>query len=203
VEGNIYFAEDLREDEEFGAVISGARWTAINEQRFLPVYEWLKSGEYSPRLEGDALEGILDDSQYRKEMERCGYIFDLARQLLLWKLVDLVTLKFEVLCSHFSRLEEKPVLQIMPVIRLVHAEPSSETDGETRMRDLLVELVAGHFWDMVAEQPSNTQHILARFPEFHAAVLERMTMIVREKHGLSVAVVEDEDEGSRAVSMEE
>jgi hypothetical protein len=180
IDSNMYFLEDLKEDEELGTVISGARWTAINELHFIPVYEWLKGGEYAPRLNGNTLEGIITAKQFSAEIERCGRIFDLARQLLLWHLVDLIAQKFDVLCSRLYELEGNVVAQIMTVIRLVYAEPSSETGGEKRMRELLIQAVADNFWDMVADQPSNMKHGLARFPQFHVAVLHRMAGVVRE-----------------------
>jgi hypothetical protein len=199
LKGNMYFIEDLRESDEFGSVISGARWIALNERRFFPVYEWLRDTEYAPRLKDNTLEGIVKDTQYASELERSGRIFDLARQLLLWDLVNLVAQKFAVLCSRFCKLKDKPVLEIITVIRLVYNEPSSETEGENHMRNLLVQLVAEFFWDLVTEQPSNLKHGLARFPEFHVAVLDRMVRLVKERHGL---IMSDGDEDSRAAVAE-
>jgi hypothetical protein len=200
IDSNMYFLEDMHEDEELGTVISGARWAAIDEHRFTPIYEWLKEGEYEPRLNGNNLDGIIKSKQFVNEVERCGRIFDLARQLLLWRLGDLVAKKFSVLCSRFCKMEEKPVAQLMIVVRLVYSEPSSETDGERRMRELLIQAVSEHFWDMATEEPSNMKHGLARFPQFYVAVLDRMARMIERKLGLKVSDMDDED--SKAVSVE-
>ncbi|KAF2432841.1 hypothetical protein EJ08DRAFT_117356 [Tothia fuscella] len=87
---NSYFIDDAREDEIYGTVISGSRWRAISEDDFIPVYEYLKEGDYNPPLaeEDDSLSGVDTDDDYGKEIARCGEVFALARQMLLWDLVS-------------------------------------------------------------------------------------------------------------------
>lgn len=89
---------------------------------------------------------ITSAEQHASEIERCGKIFDLARQLLLWDLIDLVTEKFDILCKTVVQADDdKPFVHVLNVARVVYGEPSSEMEGETLMRGLLVQFVAENF----------------------------------------------------------
>ena len=172
LKGNIYFIDDLREDDELGTIITGSRWAEIQPERFNPIYEWLKYGEYTPRLIGNELEEVNTDAQHATETVRCGTIFTLARQLLLYDLLNLVTRKFAIL--------RNPPLQTLIVIRLVFGEPSSETEAEEEMREFLVKEVTGKFWEYAERQPRNLRSTFEMIPNFHREVL---TMMLKELDG--------------------
>lgn len=174
IKNNTYFGDDVLPDAGDELVIGGARWQAIFPDRFEPVYEWLKYGDYDPEIheDCDSLEGITTDLDHEIALRRCGRIFNLARQLRLLELMDLVRHKYMLL--------KKTPQEVLTVVNNVFDEEYDGSYEDQVMRDLLVKEVADNWPVYVVTQ---WRQILRQIP-FRTSFYKQVQLRDEQAHGL-------------------
>ncbi|KIW08346.1 hypothetical protein, variant [Verruconis gallopava] len=150
--GNVLFIEDAQIVDGLGTVVTGARWARITPDAFWPVYEYLKYGDYRPRMVGDQIEEV-EEGGHGGEIVRCGQAFDIARELQIDELMSLACRKFRIL--------NKGPAAVMMAARLVFKREPDETIHDALMRELILDEIDSNY-QRYFKQQSREIFILAR-----------------------------------------
>lgn len=166
-------------DPKQGWTISRPLFDTINPDHFRPVAEYLNRGDYAPDLVGRDtaaahLVGVKTKEQKAAELIRCGVIFNIARDLQLSDLIELVVKKMKLL-------RPWPPLELTMVLTWVLEDASTGFEADDELRSLLEEYMADNFWEFVQAQTSNLSRTMNGHPDFQAAVMARVAENAKAK----------------------
>lgn len=159
------FLDNIKQREEDGQwYISRSPFFEFNIRDFDPVAEFLRGGEYRPRLVDDgthqaALEDVNTAEAVKREVFRCGSTFQYAGRIKMHDLQRLAVRKLRVINQY-------PSEEILHVAKIVYAHTPADSDPEATaaIRDLLECHIANNFW-RIADTELVT---LTRIMEEHA-----------------------------------
>lgn len=174
--GNSYILEDAVESDTLGAIVTGARWTRVKPEQFRPVYEYLKRGDYRPRIRHGKLDGSSNTpGDYGREIVRCGQTFNLARDMKLEELMDLVCRKFDLL--------EKQPLGVLFAAKAVFKTEADGTELDAKMRKMLVQDAVDNFPAYQIQEAKEFWKLQDKAPEFVYDVIEQFAAKLKKERG--------------------
>ena len=133
--------------------------SSMSWQDFQPVGHFLERQEYSPNLLDDGtdyarLEGNFTSATRASEIERCGTIHCIARQLEMEQLQNLSFRKLRALAVTVGTKERLSLKSILVVTRDFFQIASAE------LQQFLTQFLAEHFWDLVWLQTEKTREVM-------------------------------------------
>jgi hypothetical protein len=182
VRGNSYILDDTVHDNDIGAIVTGARWARLKPKKFQPIYEFLKHGDYHPLLRGKQLDGLSEESHdHGREIVRCGQIFDLAREIQIENLMELVCRKFQLL--------KKDPLAVLFAAKAIYKVETTGSEHETTMRDLLTDTVARDYEKYMLNHAADFFKQQKGTPQFGLDIMEKYLEIMKKQAGDQDAMV--------------
>jgi hypothetical protein len=173
--GNSYILEDAVENNTLGAIVTGARWTRLKFEAFRPIYEYLKYGDYSPRVRDGRLELNNTPEDHGREVVRSGQIFCLAREMQLEELMGLV-------CRKFKLLKKQP-LSVLFVVKPVFKIEADGTEFDSKMRQMLIQEAAENFPAYQTKQAEKFWTLQKTAPDFVRDVIKQVATRLEKRHG--------------------
>ena len=165
---NTYIVQDTVQSNNLGAIVTGSRWNRLKSADFRPVYEYLKYGDYRPRLQNGKLVGLAKTpGSSGREALRCTQVFAQARDLHIDELMSLAVRKFQVL-------PKQPLSIILGVPSVFKSQPDG-TKEDKLMRQVLIEDAATNFRVYMSEVGTKFWALQKKYPEFVSEVLKRVS----------------------------
>ncbi|KAJ9649663.1 hypothetical protein H2199_000442 [Coniosporium tulheliwenetii] len=165
----LHLTECMTWDDTLGWHITRPLYSAFTVARFHPIAEFLTHGDFSPKLLDDddpkpRLDGVESITQKADALLDCGRAFNVAREVQLPEMMQLVVRKICVL-------RPWPAAEVLMVTNFVFHEPPTGLDADDDLRKLLCNHIAKDFWDINSTQAKNLRMMLTRYPELEENVL--------------------------------
>ena len=171
---NAYIVEDTIHSDEVGAVVTGARWNRLNPAAFRPVYEFLKYGDWRPRLRFGRFPGLSRKPEVRaREAYRCIVVWNMARELQIEELM-------EVALEKLGRLGTHPFAMVMGV-PLVFGVESDGTEQDITMRNFMIQHAVDNFTTYQITAAEKFWALQEKFPEFVGEVVDKFAVKLKQQ----------------------
>jgi len=141
----------------------------FHSKAFEAVVEFLNSAEYTPRLVNEnkadvCLENVKTQTARAAQVLNSGILYCMAGKIQVQAMQDLVLRKLRVLKPY-------PPSEFIAIVGLVFQHGSARNDGE--IRQLLIDYIAEHYWDLQKKEPKQFMEVMTTFPELDAGVTAR------------------------------
>ena len=159
--------------------------SSLDAEDFQPVGEYIDRREYHPNILDDGtahvrLEGDLSPEALRREVVRCGTVYQLAIILDISGLQDLAFRKLKALAPHHQALE------ILTVVETLFEFASPD------IRQYLTQHVAEQYWTIVLEETKTMVEVMRSHEDFGKGVFRILSGVVDEEEVKKEVVIKEE-----------
>ena len=161
--------------EELGHHIDLSRDTNIEADDFGPIAQYLQQGDFAPCLVEiggqKCLEGVMIDDVSEKEkreaMMQIAKVFNTANEMHFAALQWLCVNKLKAICSVGAK-------YVLVAAALLYEKCRSDSEVDSHVQEWLIDLLAEHFWTLVAKESLALERIVGQNEELRRRLFRKM-----------------------------